>query len=87
MSVIKSEAAVQQSWESIAASHPAGDLWTINDLNQAWRSCSRRSDIWELLKASDRDSERQNGDWCDLTDVISEFDWFVLSNVLVGSRV
>ena len=38
MTVIKSEDAVQQACESIAASPAEGDLWAINAINQAWRS-------------------------------------------------
>lgn len=62
MSVIKSEATVQQPWESIVASHPEGGPRAINALNQARLSYWRGSDIWGLLRAADRDFDEQNGD-------------------------
>ena len=51
MNVMKSEAELQGAWEALAD----GDSPAANALNQGWMIYWRRTDIWETLKAIDRD--------------------------------
>ena len=55
MMVMRSEAELQGAWEELAASFPDGDSRAANAMGQAWGSYWRRMDIWETLKAVDRD--------------------------------
>ena len=52
---MKSEAELQGAWEALAASFLDGDSRAANALSQTWGSYWRRMDIWETLKAVDRD--------------------------------
>ena len=55
MIVMRSEAELQGAWEALAASFLDGDSQAANALSQAWGSYWSRMDIWETLKAVDRD--------------------------------
>ena len=55
--VIKIDAALQQDWKQIAASLPEGDPRAADAYNQAWLRCWMRSDIWELLKETEKLTE------------------------------
>ena len=52
MMVMRSEAELQGAWE---ASFLDGDSRAANVMSQAWGSYWRWMDIWETLKAVDRD--------------------------------
>ena len=55
MMVMRSEAELQGAWEALVASFPDGDSQAANALSKAWGRYGRRMDIWETLKAVDRD--------------------------------
>ena len=53
-----SEAALQRAWEQIIVLLPKGDPRATDANDQALRSFWRKSDIWELVKETDRNFGR-----------------------------